>query len=82
MLHVSIQWNHFVIKDSLLCMNLEHLIMICVLCRAIYNNVTYMHDSAGSILDISKNCDTCERTITIRHGIAIIRYIEYRTNVR
>ncbi len=32
--------------------------------------------SAGSILDISKYRDTCERSISILHGIAILRYIE------
>ena len=32
---------------------------------------------AGSILDISKYRDTCERSIF--DGIAILRYIEYRT---
>ena len=36
-----------------------------------------MHGSAGSILDISKYRDTCERSIPIIHGIAILRYIEY-----
>ena len=34
--------------------------------------------SAGSILDISKYRDTCERSISILDGIAILRYIEYR----
>ena len=38
------------------------------------------HNSAGSILDISKYRDTCERSISIRGGIAILRYIEYRMN--
>ena len=32
--------------------------------------------SAGSILDISKYRDTCERSISILDGIAILRYIE------
>ena len=32
--------------------------------------------SPGSILDISKYRDTCERSISILHGIAILRYIE------
>ena len=32
--------------------------------------------SAGSILDISKYLDTCERSISILGGIAILRYIE------
>ena len=36
--------------------------------------------SAGSILDISKYRDTCERSISILGGIAILRYIEYRMN--
>ena len=36
--------------------------------------------SAGSILDISKYRDTCERSISIFGGIAILRYIEYRMN--
>ena len=30
--------------------------------------------SAGSILDISKYRDTCELSISILHGIAILRY--------
>ena len=34
--------------------------------------------SAGSILDISKYRDTCERSISILDGIAKLRYIEYR----
>ena len=34
--------------------------------------------SAGSILDISKYRDTCERSISILDGIAILRYIDYR----
>ena len=37
-----------------------------------------MSTSAGSILDISKYRDTCERSISILDGIAILRYIEYR----
>ena len=37
-----------------------------------------MHGSAGSILDISKYRDTCERSMPILHGIAILRYAEYR----
>ena len=32
--------------------------------------------SAGSVLDISKYRDTCERSISILGGIAILRYIE------
>ena len=32
--------------------------------------------SAGSILDISKYHDTCECSISILGGIAILRYIE------
>ena len=32
--------------------------------------------SPGSILDISKYRDTCERSISILHSIAILRYIE------
>ena len=36
--------------------------------------------SAGSILDISKYRDTCERSISILGSIAILRYIEYRMN--
>ena len=36
--------------------------------------------SAGSILDISKYRDNCERSISILGGIAILRYIEYRMN--
>ena len=35
--------------------------------------------SAGSILDISKYRNTWERSISILHGIAILRYIEYRS---
>ena len=35
-----------------------------------------MSTSAGSILDISKYRDTCERSISILDGIAILRYIE------
>ena len=35
-----------------------------------------MRCSAGSILDISKYRDTCERSISILDGIAILRYIE------
>ena len=35
-------------------------------------------NGAGSILDISKYRDTCERSISILDGIAILRYIEYR----
>ena len=34
--------------------------------------------SAGSILDISKYRNTCEPSILILHGIAILRRIEYR----
>ena len=37
-------------------------------------------NSAGSILDISKYRDTCERSISILGSIAILRYIEYRMN--
>ena len=40
----------------------------------------YCTSSAGSILDISKYRDTCERSISILGGIAILRYIEYRMN--
>ena len=36
-----------------------------------------LQSSAGSILDISKYRDTCERSISILGGIAILRYIEY-----
>ena len=36
--------------------------------------------SAGSILDISKYRDTCEGSISILGGIAILRFIEYRMN--
>ena len=36
--------------------------------------------STGSILDISKYRDTCERSISILGGIAILRYIEYWMN--
>ena len=39
-----------------------------------------MHGSAGSILDILKYRDTSERSIPILHGIAILRYNEYRTS--
>ena len=41
---------------------------------------TYMHGSACLILDISKYSDTCERSIPILHGIAILLglYIENR----
>ena len=35
-----------------------------------------VQNSPGSILDISKYRDTCERSISILHGIAILRYIE------
>ena len=35
---------------------------------------------AGSILDRSKYRDTCERSISILGGIAILRSIEYRMN--
>ena len=37
-----------------------------------------MHSSTGSMLDIWKYRDTCERSITILHGIAILRYIDYQ----
>ena len=37
---------------------------------------THVPTSAGSILDISKYRDTCERSISIVGGIAILRYIE------
>ena len=39
-----------------------------------------LQTSAGSILDISKYRDTCERSISILGGIAILWYIEYRMN--
>ena len=39
-------------------------------------------DSAGSILDISKYRDTCERSISILGGIAILRSIAYRSIIR
>ena len=42
--------------------------------------LTLPKTSAGSILDISKYRDTCERSISILGGIAILRYIEYRMN--
>ena len=42
------------------------------------SNETKPITSAGSILDISKYRDTCERSISILDGIAILRYIEYR----
>ena len=32
--------------------------------------------SADSILDLAKYHDTCERSISILDGIAILRYIE------
>ena len=35
--------------------------------------------SAGSIFDISKYRDTCESSIPIFSGIAILRYFWYRT---
>ena len=42
-----------------------------------YIEIFLTHDiSPGSILDISKYRDTCERSISILHGIAILRYIE------
>ena len=40
--------------------------------------ISGVHTSAGSILDIWKYRDTCERSISILDGIAIIRYIEYQ----
>ena len=40
--------------------------------------IAMLLSSAGSILDISKYRDTCERSISILDGIAILRYIEYR----
>ena len=38
-----------------------------------------MLSSPGSILDILKYHDTCEHSISILGGIAILRYIEYRS---
>ena len=38
---------------------------------------SWLSSSAGSILDISKYRDTCERSISILDGIAILRYIEW-----
>ena len=35
--------------------------------------------SAGSIFDISKYRDTCKSSILIFSGIAILRYVLYRT---
>ena len=59
-------------------------VYICVyVCTYMYTcmhsclHVWYVCISAGSILDISKYRDTCERSILILHGIAILRYIEY-----
>ena len=43
-----------------------------------HTNVYDAYSSAGSILDILKYRDTCERSISILRGIAILRYIEYR----
>ena len=41
-----------------------------------------MATSAGSLFDISKYRDTCERSISILGGIAILRYIErYRSTI-
>ena len=48
-------------------------------CRLLYNSLLSLITvviSPGSILDISKYRDTCERSISILHGIAILRYIE------
>ena len=39
--------------------------------------ITSVYTSAGSILDISKYRDTCERSISILDGIAILRYVSY-----
>ena len=44
-------------------------------CKFVFGTISA---SAGSILDISKYRDTCERSISILDGIAILRYIEYR----
>ena len=44
--------------------------------RNCYYSIIYVCTSPGSILDISKYRDTCERSISILHGIAILRYIE------
>ena len=41
-----------------------------------YKTFIQYASSAGSILDISKYRDTCERSISILGGIAILRYIE------
>ena len=40
---------------------------------------TVIVSSAGSIFDISKYRDTCEVSIPIFSGIAILRYFWYRT---
>ena len=40
-----------------------------------------MHGSAGSILDITKYRDTCERSIPILHGVTILQYIEYKCGI-
>ena len=46
-----------------------------------YLCIAPLSSAAGSILDISKYRDTCERSISILDGIAILRYIEYRNYV-
>ena len=43
----------------------------------IKTEISIFGSSAGSILDILKYRDTCERSISILGGIAILRYIEY-----
>ena len=56
--------------------------MVCIFRYVNYikKQESIVHTSAGSILDISKYLDTCERSISILGGIAILRYIEYRMN--
>ena len=44
--------------------------------------IVVINTSAGSILDISKYRNTCERSISILGGIAILRSIEYRSIIR
>ena len=55
----------------ILCSNAER--------QSYYLKITMMEISAGSIFDISKYRDTCESSIPIFSGIAILRYFWYRT---
>ena len=48
--------------------------------QKVVDRLNIIDTSAGSILDISKYRDTCERSISILGSIAILRYIEYRMN--